>query len=488
MMKLRTLLISNYKNRYHQDYIYTKRNGVYEPITFGTLIENAVYLARALLDMGLKGARIIVYGDNSVEWMIADIAIMAFVGINIGIDREWKCSDVKNTISFLNADAVIYSDTKRETIQNLKAEFLNVRFISMNEDFESLIEKGKSLSSGRDLFDFEERSSEECIRVVFSSGTISFPKAVMLSDTNIFSGWDCLKRRAPMDENDVCYLFLPLHHTYAGIYNFLYSLISGLKIYISTSTDSIAAELQEVNPTVFCGVPIIYRRFFEAVGGNHTLLKQAFGNRIRYLFCGGAYLDESIRAEYRNAGLNLLIAYALSETASSFAIEYSGSQNTKSVGTVYEDIDVIIAKENGNGEGEICVKGNNVFLGYLNNDEATKAAFDAEGYFHTGDMGRLDSNGDLYLVGRKKRVIIMDNGENIYPENIEMRICQKCDNINSVRVYLHDSELKATIYLKQEDNRDYAALMKEINAEAVKNEYIGTFEVLLDSVDKRMKQ
>lgn len=487
-MRLRELMQSNYENRRDTDYVYTKTDDKYIPVTFGTLIENSVYLARALTELGLYGKKIIVYGENSVEWMTADLAIMAFVGINIGIDKEWKYADVRNTVDFLGASAVIYSDSKSEEVSKLFEDFPDVRFISMSGGFGGLIERGRQLSEDMGLFDFPDRTEDECIRVVFSSGTVSFPKAVMLSDKNIFSGWNSLYRRAPMDESDICYLFLPLHHTYAGIYNFLYSLISGMKIYLGTSVQNIAAELQQVNPTVFCGVPLIYRRFYEAVGGDPEKLRTAFGTRPKYLFCGGAYLDKKIRADYRNAGLNLLIAYALSETGSSFAIEYSGSKNTESVGTIYEDIDVIISDPDENGEGEICVKGDNVFIGYMNNSEATASAFNENGYFCTGDTGRIGDDRSLYLTGRKKRMILMDNGENIYPENIEKRIREKSKNISSVRVYRDNSSLKATLYLKVEDGGDYEGIIRLVNAEATKYERISAFETVIDSVDKRMKQ
>ncbi len=486
-MKLRELIQYNYKIRREKDYIFTRVGGIYKPVTFGYVIESAVYLARALNSMGLYQKKIIVYGENSVEWMIADLAIMAYVGINIGIDKEWKVGDVSNTIDMLSANAIIYSETKENVINLLRDDYPMVTFISM-KDFPALIQKGKEASAGFSLFDFPKKSSTECIRVVFSSGTLSFPKAVMLSDKNIFSGWESFQKRAPLDENDVCYLFLPLHHTYAGIYNFLYSLLSGISIYLGTHSKNIAEELLIVNPTVFCGVPLIYRRFYEAVGANIGLLGKVFGSRIRYLFCGGAYLDETIRKEYLKAGLNLLIAYALSETGSSFAIEYSHNQNTKSVGTVYEDIDVIIADANEKGEGEIRVKGDNVFLGYMNNPEATKRAFDENGYFCTGDLGYMDPERNLYLVGRKKKMLLMENGENIYPENIEERMKRKNPNISKVRICLDGKLLHATLYIQQKEAFDYDSFIKEINDEAVKNEKISKYEIIIDSVDARMKQ
>ena len=310
----------------------------------------------------------------------------------------------------------------------------------------------------------------------------------MLSEKNIFAGSNSLKKRAPMDETDICYLFLPLHHTYAGIYNFIYSLISGMKIYLSSGVEKIAAELPVVEPTVFCAVPLIYKRFYEAVGGDINKLPYIFGKGIKYLFSGGAYLDEQIRAAYREAGLNLLVAYALSETASSFSIEYSKSKNLKSVGRIFEDIEVKIDSPNENGEGEIMVRGDNVFIGYMNNEEATRLAFNSEGFFLSGDLGYIDEQNNLYLSGRKKRIILMDNGQNIYPEDIEQKILRKSENISSVKVYLSDNKLKAKIHLKVVDAMDYQKFIEDLNNELTKYGRIGSYEVVMDSLDKRLKQ
>ncbi len=489
MITFNELLKENYEKWKNEDYVYTKVNGTYQPISFGMIIEHSVYLAEALLAMQLKGKKIIIYGKNSIEWMISDLAIMSYVGISVGIDKEWRLQDVKNVIELVHADAIIYCDSKKEIIDHIKADYKDMICISMLDDFPVLIEKGKNIKEQKEeFFHFEKRDHEECLRVVFTSGTTSFPKAVMLSEKNIFAGWNSLKIRAPMDETDICYLFLPLHHTYAGIYNFIYSLISGMKIYLSSGVEKIAGELSEVQPTVFCAVPLIYKRFYEAVGRDINKLSNIFGKRIKYLFTGGAYLDEQIRKDYREAGLNLLAAYALSETASSFSIDYSHSKNLKSVGRIFEDIEVKIDRPNEHGEGEILVRGDNVFIGYMNNEVATGLAFDSEGYFRTGDLGYIDEENNLYLSGRKKRIILMDSGENIYPDNIEQKIIRKNENISSAKVFISDSKLKAYIYLKREDTVDYKKFVEDLNKELPKSERIGSFEVLLDSLDKRLKQ
>lgn len=486
-MRIRNILQNAYSKWRNNDYIFEKKSENFEPISFGELIENSVFLAESLLKMNLKGKKIMIFGNNSINWMTADLAVMGFVGISVSVDKEWKIDDVKNTIQFLDIDAVIFSEEKSEII-NAVRELFDIPFICMESDFPNLILEGKTLNNSRDnMLDFEERNADECVKVVFSSGTVSSPKAVMLSEKNILFGWESLYKRAPMDENDICYLFLPLHHTYAGIYNFIYSLISGMKIYLCSGISNIASELASVQPTVFCGVPLIYKRFYEAVSGNCNALFGIFGSRIKYLFCGGAYLDENIRMDYKRSGLNLLIAYALSETASSFSIEYSNSKNYKSVGTIFEDIDAKILNPNEKGEGEIAVKGGNVFLGYMNNAKATSDAFDENGYFKTGDNGYIVGN-ELYFLGRKDRVIVMENGENIYPKNIESRILAKSENINSVKVYQKSNFLKANIYLKKHDKADYSAIISSVNDEATKFERISEFEVFVDSVDSRMKQ
>lgn len=489
MITFHELLKENYGKWKNEDYIYTKVNGTYQPVSFGVVIEHTVYLAEALLAMQLKDKKIIIYGKNSIEWMISDLAIMSYVGISVGIDKEWQLQDVKNVIELVDADAIIYCGSKKEIIAQIKAEYKDMICISMIDDFPALIEKGKNIKEQKgDLFNFAKRDHQECLRVVFTSGTTSFPKAIMLSEKNIFAGWNSLKKRAPMDENDVCYLFLPLHHTYAGIYNFVYSFISGMKIYLSSGVEKIADELSEVQPSVFCAVPLIYKRFYEAAGRDSNRLSDIFGERIKYMFTGGACLDEEIRRAYRESGLNLLVAYALSETASSFSIEYSQSKDLKSVGKIFEDIEVKIDSPNERGEGEILVRGDNVFLGYMNNEEATRLAFDAEGYFRTGDLGYIDEENNLYLSGRKKRVILMENGENIYPDNIEQKILRKNENVSSAKVFLADGKLKAKIYLRGEDTVDYQKFVEELNNELPKYERIGSFQVLLDSLDKRLKQ
>lgn len=487
MIDFQTLLKTDYEKWKNKDYLFEKEDGKYTGIKFGHFIEYTAYLANYLIDIGLKDKKIIVFGKNSVKWMISDLAIMSYVGISVGVSKEYNLDDLINVIDFLEVDAIIYSNEKEDIIKKLRKE-RDIVYISMEKDFDNIIDIGKRISKTKSsLFDFENIDRNKCIKVVFTSGTTSMPKAVMLSEKNIFAGWNSLKKRAPMDSLDICYLFLPLHHTYGGIYNFIYSLISGMKIYLSTGVNNIQEELQEVRPTVFCSVPLIYKNFYKSAKDTKDLPK-FFGNNIKYLFCGGAYIEDEIRADYKNAGLDFLVAYALSETASSFAIEYSKSTNNNSVGKIFEDIKVKISEKDENGIGEIRVKGNNVFLGYMNNEMATKSAFDEEGYFKTGDLGYIDKENNLYITGRIKNILLTSKGENIYPEEIKEKILNQNIMMTDVKLYIKQDCINADIYVKQIEDINYDEIIKRVNTQLKRHEKIEKFKIVVDSIDKRLKQ
>ncbi|MBQ8300251.1 MAG: AMP-binding protein [Clostridia bacterium] len=485
MIKIEELLKSDYQKWKSRDYIFEKKNEKYESITFGNFVEKVVYLADYLIDKNLKDKKIIIFSENSINWMISDVAIMSYVGESVTVSKEWKYEELKEVLNFLDISCIIYSDTKKDVIEKIKLEFPDMIYICMQSDFKTIFEKGQELNSKKfDMFDFEPKEINSCSKIIFTSGTTSSPKAVMLSLKNIFSGYESLKRRVLFDENDVCYLFLPLTHTYGNIYNFIFSLISGYTIYLASSTENISKELLEVNPTIFCAVPLIYVKMYEGYKDN---IDKAFGTRIKYLFCGGAHFDETIRKIYKDKKLNIMEAYALSETSSSFSIEYPYTDDTRSVGTIFEDIDVKILNPDENGNGEIAVKGDNVFLGYANNQELTNRVFTQNGYFLTGDIGYIKDK-KLYITGRKKNVIIGTNGENISPEILEKKIKELSPNINSVKIFLDKDVLSCYVYIRENDNADWDKVFEQFNKNIPKYEVIKKYEIIVDSVDKRLKQ
>lgn len=486
MIKIDEVLKEDYQKWKNREYIFEKINGEYKGITFGDFIEKSIYLAEYLLSINLKNKRIMLFSENSINWMITDIAVMSYVGENVTVSKEWKLDDIEYAIELLKLDCVIYSKSKEKIINQLKDKYCDIIYICIEDDFEKIFETGKKINQNKtNMFDFETIDYDKCVKIIFTSGTSSMPKAVKLSFKNIFAGVYPLSLRAKFNESDVCYLFLPLSHTYGNIYNFIYSLIYGYQIYLSTSTKEIPKELIEVNPTIFCAVPLIYVNMFNNFKDN---LKSVFGNRIKYLFCGGANWDYNIRRYYKEIGLDLYEAYALSETASSFAIEYQNDSDYKSVGTIFENIDVKIINKDENGCGEIIVKGENVFLEYANNEIETKQAFTEAGYFITGDIGYIDDKNRLYIVGRKKKILLNGKGENISIERVSEKLKNVSKNITNVKLFFKEEKLNCVIYMKSEDTTDWKKIIEEYNDKCPKYEKIDEYKVLVDSLDVRLKQ
>ena len=460
-MKFNKLLKDDYEKWKEKDYIYEKESNDtnYKSKTFGKFIEDTYSLASYLLSLNLKNEKILIYGKNSYNLMLTDLATTAFVGTSIVISKDLDATKIVDIINKVDAKALIYDSQKENVILEVK-RYCKVLFIDMAEYHFSLRKC--------DMFNLPEKDMDVCSKIVFSSGTTGPSKGVMLSIKNMFSGYNDLRRRVKFTQDDINYLFLPLNHTYGNIYNFYYSLIDGYSIYLSSSTNNIAKELLEVNPTFFCAVPLVYQKMIDNYGDK---LNFAFGKNIKYLFCGGAPCSKEMRDAYKD--FNFLQAYALSETASSFSIDYLDSQDDYSCGTIFESIDAKIYNPDRNGIGEIIVKGDNVFLGYID-EELTKKVFDKDGYFHTGDLGKIDNN-KLYLKGRKKNILIGSNGMNIDIETLTNFLLSLNKQIKSAKLYMADGK------------QDCLSTIEKYNQNVLKYEKIIKYNIIEDKLESRLK-
>ena len=471
-MYLKNIVKRNYNKWYNDPYIYEKNSeGKYEYITFGKFTENALALANYFLTHGYKNKKIMIISENSTRLMEYDLAITFYTGVSAVVSKEWKVNDLLSGIKELKADLLIYSDKFKEMALEVH-EKTNIEIIGMN----SLKPNFK-----KEYLDLKIRNYNKASKIVFSSGTTGKSKAVMLSLKNIFAGYNSLNRRCNLTHKDSSYLFLPLNHTYAEVYNFMYSYVGGYSLYLASSTQNIGKELLETNPTVFCAVPLVFNNLLAAYGEN---INYAFGKNIKYLFCGGAPISKETRKIYKDKGLFLMQAYALSETSSSLAIAYPGKDDLESSGDIFEDMDVRVDNPDKDGIGEIIVKGDAVFLGYTD-PSLTKRVFDEKGYFHTGDLGYIKDN-KVFLKGRKKKMLLSSNGENIMAESIEQGIKSKDKRINDVKAYIKDDKLAVDIYVT--DTIDADKIIEEYNKDVPKYERVLLYTVKKDSIDARLKQ
>ena len=481
--QLENFLRDDYSKWGERNYLYEKKDGInYSPITYCEFIEKVNYLAAYLIDKGFYGKNIGIYGPNSIEWMISDVAIMCYVGCGVGFNKDWSYDNVVYSIKKSELTCLIYDERQSEIMEQIKKEFPDLTYISVQKDFAGCIEEGKSLCKG--LFSLEARPGDVPAKVVFTSGTTSFPKAVLLSVNNVFSGWRSLGRRIDAGPEDVCYLFLPLNHTYGSIYNFIYSLVFGYEIYLAGSIKEMAQEMMQIHPTIFSGVPLVFTRFYEASKAMGVGLGTLLGGKMKYLFCGGAKLTPEIRKAYADEGMYMMNAYALSETSSGFSIDYPGEEDMESVGTLFEDVDAVVIDPDEDGYGELAIKGDNIFLGYFNDEEATKAAFNEDGYFLTGDIGTIRNN-KVYLKGRKDTRITLSNGENISTKRIEERVKEIHGCVASVKVYMRGDLLCTDIYVKDSeapsDPSVWDGLIEKLNENVSRYERIGKYNIVSSS-------
>lgn len=475
--ELEKFLRADYEKWRDIDYLHEMVDGKYVGITFGEFIEKVNYLATYLIDNGYKDKHIGIYSPNSLAWMIADVAIMNYVGLSIGLNKDWKDDNLDYAINKCEINLMLYSKLLEDKINAVKPRHPGVEFICIEDEFERMLDCGKA--SCKELFALDPVDEDKPAKIVFTSGSTSFPKAVMLSIKNIYASYEALGRRIQVDENDICYLFLPLNHTYGSIFNFLYSLVFGFKIYLNGDIKNMAQEMMMVKPTIFCAVPLVCVKFVDASKAMNVPLKMILGGKIRYLFIGGSCLPYDIRQAFIDQGMNPQNAYALSETSSGFSIDYPDVTDMDSAGTLLEYVDAKVIDPDEDGIGELAIKGPNVFAGYLNDPQATERAFDKDGYFLTGDLGKIVDT-MVYVKGRKDTMLVLINGENVSSKRICDKVKEADPRIVSVKAYIRDEMLTCDIFVKGKADMegDWQEVIDKVNEGLSKYEKIRHFSVM----------
>ena len=432
----------------------------YKNITYKMLQEDINKLGTALIDLGLQGKRIAIIANNCYEWCLSYLATLCGVGIVVPLDKSLPSGEIESLLQRSHTDAVIfgkgYIDIMKDILTNSEN---NIEYyISMEKieddkflNLQDLQKRGEELlKKGDTRFENTIIKPEEMNVILFTSGTTSASKAVMLSQKNLVSNIYALNSVEKMYETDRNLAFLPLHHTF-GSTGLLFFLSNGVSNVFCDGLKYIQKNLQEYHVTVFVCVPLLLEAMNKKIlkeiekQGKTKLIKIAtkvsnfllkFGIDIRRkLFkdiinnlgglrmeiSGAAAIDKTVVENFTNFGIKTVQGYGLTETSPVITAENDKNIRYGSVGFPMRNVEVEIYEPNENGIGEIIAKGPNVMLGYYENEEATNEVL-IDGWFHTGDLGYIDKDGFLFITGRKKNVIVMKNGKNIYPEELEVLI------------------------------------------------------------------
>ena len=446
-------------------------------------------LGTALVAEGLREKNIAIVGENSYGWCCAFFAVMAVGSVTVPVDKELPEDDIDGIVTTTGSKALFFGKTAEEKVRSLLAKgglksvelLISIAPQSTIEASElggrTLVAIGDLQNKGGDLYSNGDNSyydykidTAKLASIVFTSGTTGKGKGVMLSQANI--GLDMTLGMYNFDITRKTLHVLPPHHTFGSTVNYVGHLSQGCEVYISSGLKHVSDEIREQQPTHLILVPafleVMNRKIWTTARktGKEGLLKammkvsdclrkvgidlrkklfasvlEAFGGKLELVICGGAKLDEEIIKTFDSLGITILNGYGITECAPLISANRNKYRKPGSVGTPILACRVKIDNPDENGEGEICVKGPNVMLGYYNNPEATAEVFDKDGFFHTGDYGKLDEEGWIYITGRKKNLIILSNGKNVYPEEIEADL-QKVEGVTEVVVYAGESRVQ----------------------------------------------
>ena len=442
-------------------------NGNFTSITYRDFQKSINELGTALLVLGLKDAKIAVMSENRYEWCLTYLTVVNGVGVIVPLDKELPVNEVTSLMSRSEATAIVTSRDYIQDIIDIKKDLPGLKYIiSMDPVDETetpgviylydLLEKGKKLveSGSREYID-APINPDEMRMLIFTSGTTDKSKGVMLSHKNICHDIMGVSQLLTADTRDSILSILPLHHTYECTAGFLTMVYLGVSIGFCEGLRHIQKNLQEYKPSIIMSVPLILENVYNKVEkkakkenkylklrfglfiapllaklGFKDIQKKMFreiheslGGNLRLIISGASALNPKVSKAFRAMGFNLLQGYGLTECSPIVTVNRLEEYKDGSVGLPLPGVEIKIDNPGKDKIGEILVRGNNVMLGYYKNEEATREVL-KDGWLYTGDYGRIDKDGFLYITGRKKNVIVTKNGKNIYPEDIELYLNQ----------------------------------------------------------------
>ena len=488
------------------------------PLTYKEFYARVLSISGLLVERGIKkGDRVAILGENSPNWGISYFAVLRAGASAVPILPDFPEADIRHILSDAGTKVLFTTYKQYEKICGPDLDRLcsriHLKHIIMLDDFDDRVHQIK-MESLTDIFnkalDFIKKipetfglvshrvSEDDIASVIYTSGTSGHSKAVMLTHKNLISNAISLTTLAEVTSEDVCVSILPLSHSYEFTVGFLLMLICGCRIVFlgKPPTPSLLEKVCAVEkPTLMCAVPLILEKIYKKkvlpVLENNLAVKfitkipglkkkiykkfnkkliDFFGGRLRLLTVGGAAFNIEAEQFFRTAGFPYLVGYGLTETAPLLAGGPEGDKTIKvsSTGKVAPGCEIkILDADEKTGIGEIVARGPNVMKGYYKNPELTAEVLDDEGWFKTGDLGCFDKYDNLYIKGRSKNVIVMSQGENIFPEAIEEKF-NSCYHVLESLVIENNNQLEAWVYL------DYDLIDQETKGktERQRQEYI----------------
>ena len=502
-----------------------KPRGEYRPITFNQLKDDIDHLGTKLVEMGLKDKKVALIGENSYKWVVTYLAVANGTGIVVPLDKELTGVEIRNLLERADVDAIVFAGKMKKKLLAEIAELGDIG-IKINMDateaedgvliWDELLDEGKALLEGGNK-DFVEAviDREKMCTLLFTSGTTGMSKGVMLSHKNISANVYNMSKYVNIRKPGGGLSVLPMHHTYELTCHVFTAIYQGVFVAICEGLRYIQPNLKESGASVMLGVPIVFETMHkkvwkqaEASGvadkmkkmmalsrktkmfNKPTVMRKVFdkihsslGGNIDLFIAGGAAINPDVIRDYEALGIPMIQGYGMTENAPIIAVNKDYYSKADSVGMPLPGTEVKIIDQDEDGVGEIIVKGPSVMIGYFDNPEATAEVL-KDGWLYTGDYGRFDEEGFLYICGRKKNVIVTKNGKNIFPEEIEALLMEQ-PFIAEVLVYGTVDKRDDDVIVRAEVYPNYDALKEqlgEITEDGIKD----AIKIAIEDVNDKM--
>ncbi len=443
-------------------------------ISYASFQRQIAQLGTTLLSRFPEHTKIAVIGENSYPWVLTYFATVCANCVIVPLDRDLAPEQIAQQLRECPVDALIYAHGYRDIADHLQAEALPIRFYCDMQDLPTLIQEGEALLQQGDTH-FASIHPDPFLlsAIIYTSGTTGNAKGVMLTQNSILADVSAAMQCVKLSGATLA--VLPLHHTFAFTTSVLATFAYGYPVHINSSLKRIMEDFAASKPQNIFVVPLFVETFYKRIwdsaakSGKDQLLKkmlkissglrkigidlrrklfasviEAFGGNLDVIVSGGAPLDPHYVEEFDALGFNLLNGYGITECSPVVTVNRNAYKQPGSVGYVLPCNEIRIDDPDESGIGEVCIKGENVMLGYFGNESATAACL-KDGWFFTGDLGRLDSN-FLYITGRGKNLIILSNGKNVSPEELEIKLSGCIPLIQEVVVYAQNDEIVAEIF------------------------------------------
>ena len=493
----------------------------FQEITYGKFREDVISLGTAIREiLKIKNEKIAVIGENTYEWYVSYMSLLCSDNISVNLDKDISNDEIINLINRSGAKAVIFSKKKKDIFESIKKDIPTVKyFIEMyseeslkdeNVGFEYLLSEGKKIvENGNDEFIKIEIDENEFKVLIFTSGTTSKPKGVMICNKNLAQNINAVSTYVHIVPTDIFFSVLPLHHTYESTIGFLLPMAYGCSIAVCQGLRYLIDDMKEVKPTVMLAVHLLleklYKRVNESIKNSKkesivnsmiyvtNVLKYSgidikqkvfkeilinLGGSMRIIVSAAAPIDATIIKWFEDIGIEMLQGYGLTETAPIAALTPEFDRKPGSVGKPVNCAEFKIDNPNENGEGEILIKSDTLMLGYYKDKEKTDEVV-VDGWFHSGDIGYIDQKQNVFVTGRCKNVIVTKNGKNIYPEELELLIGNFAE-VKECVVVGKESTMKDDLVITAMIFPNYQYISKKYSVDSSESEKIQ--EILMEKI------